>query len=247
MGTMLYAKGVFVNVCYDELNVKQPNLVREVHRDYVKAGAEVLETNTFGANPVKLSAFGLSEQTEEINRVAASLAREAGNGASVLGAIGPLGVRLEPYGPTSRQEAVGLFQRQAQGLLAGGVDGFVLETFSALEELKVAFQAVRSVSDLPVIAQMTVGDDGRTVYGTDVETIAKTLTELGVDVIGLNCSVGPAVMLDAIERMAAVTDTPLSAQPNAGLPRVVGDRKIYLSSPEYMANYAERLISAGAR
>jgi methionine synthase I (cobalamin-dependent)/5,10-methylenetetrahydrofolate reductase len=247
MGTMLYARGVFVNVCYDELNIKQPNLVRDVHSDYVRAGAEVLETNTFGANPVKLSAYGLADRTEDINRAAARLAREAGEGSSVLGAIGPLGVRIEPFGPTGRPEAVELFRRQAGGLVAGGVDGFVLETFSDLEELKTAYHAVRSVTDLPVVAQMTVGDDGRTVYGTDVETIATVLTELGVDVIGLNCSVGPAVMLDAIERMAAVTDTPLSALPNAGLPRVVGDRKIYFSSPEYMANYAERLIGAGAR
>src|SRR5690349_6271895 len=247
MGTMLYARGVFVNVCYDELNLKQPNLVRDVHREYVKAGAEILETNTFGANPVKLSAFGLADETEEINRSAAELAREAGNGASVLGAIGPLGIRIEPFGPTSVQEAVAFFTRQAKGLLAGGVDGFVLETFSDLDEVKAAVQAVRSISDLPIIAQMTVGDDGRTVYGTDVETIAKELNALPIQVIGLNCSVGPAVMLDAIERMAAVTDLPLSAQPNAGLPRQVGDRKIYLSSPEYMANYAERLIAAGAR
>src|SRR5882672_9847491 len=203
MGTMLYARGVFVNVCYDELNLKQPNLVREVHREYVKAGAEVLETNTFGANPMKLSAYGLAEQTEEINRAAASLAREASDSLSVLGAIGPLGIRIEPFGPTSRQEAVDLFSRQAKGLLAGGVDGFILETFSDLDELKAAFHAVRSISDLPVVGQMTVGDDGRTVFGTDVETIAETLTEEGVDVIGLNCSVGPAVMLDAIERMAA--------------------------------------------
>ncbi len=247
MGTMLYAKGVFVNVCYDELNLKQPNLISDVHREYVKAGAEVIETNTFGANPMKLSAFGLADQTEEINKAAAELAREGGRSASVLGAIGPLGIRIEPFGPTSRQEALDLFKRQVKGLLDGGVDGFVLETFSDLDEVKAAFHAVRELSDLPVVAQMTVGDDGRTVYGTDVETIAKVLTDEGVDVIGLNCSVGPAVMLDAIERMAAVTDTPLSAQPNAGLPRVVGDRKIYFSSPEYMANYAERLIAAGAR
>jgi homocysteine S-methyltransferase len=247
MGTQLYSKGVFVNVCYDELNLKQPNLVRDVHREYVKAGAEVLETNTFGANPVKLSAFGLADQTEAINQAAATIAREAGDGVSVLGAIGPLGIRIEPFGPTSRPEAVDLFTRQAKGLLAGGVDGFILETFSDLDELKAALHAMRSVSNLPVVAQMTVGDDGRTVYGTDVETIAEALTQEGADVIGLNCSVGPAVMLDAIERMAAVTDTPLAAQPNAGLPRVVGDRKIYLSSPEYLANYAERLINAGVR
>ena len=248
MGTMLYAKGVFVNVCYDELSVSHPELVQEVHQEYLRAGAEVLETNTFGANPVKLSAFGLAEKTEEINRAAAQLARSVANGqASVVGAIGPLGVRIEPYGPTSTEEAVAAFGRQVEGLERGGVDGFILETFADLDEIRAAIKAVRLVSNLPVVAQMTVGDDGRTVYGTDVETVATVLTEAGVDVIGLNCSVGPAVMLDAIERMAAVTEKPLSALPNAGLPRVVGDRKIYLTSPEYMANYAQRLIAAGAR
>lgn len=249
MGTQLYAHGVFVNVCYDQLNLTQPTLVRGVHDEYVKAGAEILETNTFGANPMKLSAFGLADDTETVNRRAAEIAREAAASgrAVVVGAIGPLGVRIEPYGPTGRDEAVQLFQRQVKGLVQGGVDGFVLETFSDLDEIRAAIQAVRSVSDLPIIAQMTVGDDGRTVYGTEVETLARALDEAGADVIGLNCSVGPAVMLDAIERVAQVTNRPLSAQPNAGLPRAVGDRKIYLTSPEYMANYAQRLIQAGAR
>ncbi len=248
MGTMLYAKGFFLNVCYDELALKQPALVQEVHEEYVRAGAEILETNTFGANPVKLGGFGLAERTEEINRAAAEIARRAAHGrALVVGAIGPLGVRIEPYGPTSRAEAEAFFRRQVNGLLEGGVDGFILETFSDLDELHAGHQAVRSASDLPVIAQMTIGDDARTLYGTDPETIATALTEWGADVVGLNCSVGPAVMLDAIEAMARVTARPLSAQPNAGLPRAVGDRRIYLSSPEYMANYARRMIAAGAR
>lgn len=248
MGTMLYSRGVFVNVCYDELNVSQPELVADVHDAYVRAGAELLETNTFGANPVKLSAYGLADRTEEINEAAVAIARRAARGAaSVTGAIGPLGIRIEPWGPTSREDAAALFARQAAGLLAGGVDGFVLETFSDLDELSAAFHAVRRLSDLPIIAQMTVGEDGNTPYGTSVETIATRLTEWGADVIGLNCSVGPAPMLDAIERMAEVTKLPLAAQPNAGLPRAVGDRRIYLASPEYMAQYARRLIQAGVR
>ncbi len=248
MGTMLYGRGVFVNVCYDELNLKQPGLVQEVHEAYVRAGAEILETNTFGANPVKLSAFRLEERTEEINRAAVAIAqRAARRRALVVGAIGPLGIRIEPWGPTARDEAVALFARQARGLLEGGVAGFILETFSDLDELQTAFQAVRGLSDLPVIAQVTVGESGSTSYGTTVETVAARLSELGADVIGLNCSVGPAAMLDAIERMAESTNRPLSAQPNAGLPRSVGDRRIYLASPEYMAQYARRLIHAGAR
>lgn len=248
MGTMLYSRGVFVNVCYDELNLTNPDLVKGIHQEYLRAGAQIIETNTFGANPVKLSSYGLDDETEKLNRTATELAREAANDAAdILGAIGPLGIRIEPLGPTSRDEAVAYFNRQIEGLLDGGVDGFLLETFSDMEEVHAAYRAVRQLSDLPVFVQMTIMEDGNTSYGTDVESIARTLTEWGADVIGLNCSVGPAGMLDAIERMARVSDTPISAQPNAGLPRTVGDRQIYLASPEYMARYARRLIDAGAR
>jgi homocysteine S-methyltransferase len=248
MGTMLYSRGIFVNACYDELSLSQPALVREVHEAYVHAGAEILETNTFGANPVKLSSHGLDEQTETINREAVAIARQAaGSRALVVGAIGPLGIRLEPWGPTAREEAIGHFSRQARGLLEGGVDGFILETFSDLNELEAALCAIKPLTDLPTIAQMTVGQDGNTSYGTTVETIAARLTELGANVVGLNCSVGPAAMLDAIERMVERTDRPVSAQPNAGLPRAVDDRRIYLASPEYMGSYARRMIQAGVR
>src|SRR5512147_28905 len=248
MGTMLYAKGFFLNVCYDELCLKQPQLVREVHEEYVRAGAEIIETNTFGATPLKLGAHGLADQTREINRAAAQLARAAaGDRVTVVGAIGPLGVRVEPFGPTSRDEARDLFRRQVDGLLEGGVDGFVLETFSDVEELHAALRAVREASDLAAVAQMTIGTDGLTAYGTAPEDFARQLTAWGADVIGVNCSVGPAGVLDAIEHMAKVTDVPLSAQPNAGLPRDVGDRKIYLASPEYMAEYGRRIVEAGAR
>jgi len=248
MGTMLYGKGFFLNVCYDELNLKQPKLVQEVHEAYVRAGAELIETNTFGANPKKLASYGLADDTEKINTAAARLARAAaGDRVSVLGAVGPLGVRIEPFGPTSREEAFTLFRRQVDGLLAGGVDGFILETFSDLDEIHAALRAVRSACDLPVITQMTIGTDGLTHYGTDPETFAKQLAEWGADVIGVNCSVGPAGVLDAVERMVKATDRPISAVPNAGLPKDVGDRKIYLASPEYMASYARRMIEAGAR
>ena len=248
MGTELYAHGVFVNVSYDGLNLETPDIVESVHRSYVNAGAEVIETNTFGANPVKLSSYGLADRSEEINRAAAELARKSAQGrALVVGAIGPLGIRIEPLGPTSREEAQAFYHRQVDGLVEGGVDGFVLETFSDLNEMEQAFKAIRSRSSLPIICQVTVGEDACTSYGTSPEDVAAELSAWGADVIGLNCSVGPAVMLDAVERMAGVTDLPLSAQPNAGLPRAVGDRKIYLASPEYMAKYARRMIEAGAR
>jgi len=248
MGTVLYGRGVFLNVCYDELSLRQPELLREIHREYVKAGAELIETNTFGANPRKLAQYGLASETEAINRAAAQIARSAaGSRAAVVGAIGPLGIRIEPFGETSVAEAGADFERQARGLLAGGVDGFILETFSDVEELRAAFLAVRRVSELPIIAQMTIGNDGRTHYGTEPAVFGPILQQLGADVIGVNCSVGPHGVLEAVEQLAPVVTVPISAQPNAGLPRDVGDRKMYMASPEYMGTYAKRIVEAGAR
>ena len=249
MGTMLYARGVFINQCYDELNVRAPDLVREVHRDYVKAGAEVLETNTFGANRLKLAQHGLEQQVVELNRRAAQLAREAaGEHVFVAGAVGPLGVRIEPYGPTGRDEARAIFREQLAALHEGGVDLFILETFSDLHEIEQAILAARDVDPaLPVIAQMTIGSDGLTPYGATPEDVARALDAWGADVIGLNCSIGPQAILEAIERMAAVTSRKLSAQPNAGMPRDVSGRTMYMASPEYVANYARHLIQAGAK
>jgi homocysteine S-methyltransferase len=248
MGTMLYGKGVFLNVCYDELNLRQPDLIREIHREYVRAGAELIETNTFGANPRKLTQYGLADDTERINRAAAEVARAAAGGrAAVVGAIGPLGIRIEPFGETSVDEARADFARQVAGLLEGGVDGFILETFSDVDELRAAFEAIRARSDLPIIAQMTIGTDGRTHYGTAPAVFGPLLQQLGADVIGVNCSVGPHGVLEAVEQLAAAVTVPISAQPNAGLPREVGDRKIYMASPEYMGNYAKRMVEAGAR
>ncbi len=248
MGTMLYARGVFINRCYDELSVTTPDLVRAVHREYVEAGAELLETNTFGANPVKLAQHGLEKRVVEINARAAELARRAASGRALVGgSVGPLGIRIEPYGPTSLEETRAFFAGQVEGLLEGGVDFFILETFADLSEIRQAMAAVRDACDLPMVAQMTVRDDGTTLYGTAVELIARRLQEWGADVLGLNCSVGPHGILSGIERMAAVTDSPLSAQPNAGMPREIDGRKIYMASPEYMAKYGQRLIQAGAR
>jgi methionine synthase I (cobalamin-dependent)/5,10-methylenetetrahydrofolate reductase len=248
MGTLLYSKGIFLNVCYDELNLRQPDVIRDIHREYVRAGAELIETNTFGANPVKLAHHGLAADTEAINEAAARLAREAaGDRAAVVGAIGPLGIRIEPFGETSVEEARAAFARQATGLLSGGVDGFLLETFSDVEELRAAVDAIHGLSNLPIIAQMTVGEDGRTQYGTAPSAFGPAIAAMGVDVIGVNCSVGPHGVLEAIEHLARVVTLPLSAMPNAGLPRDVDGRKMYMASPEYMANYARRMVEAGAR
>ena len=248
MGTLLYQKGVFINRCYDELNLTSPELIRDVHRSYLKAGAELLETNTFGANAVKLGEYGLAAQVREINARGAALAREAaGERALVGGAIGPLGIRIEPYGPTSDDEARFLFRQQAEGLLAGGVDFFVLETFSDLAEIRQALLAVREATTLPIVAQMTIQENGATSFGSEPGLLAARLSEWGADVIGLNCSVGPAVILGAVEQMAAATQRRLSAQPNAGLPREIHGRKMYMASPEYMAKFTQRLIRAGVK
>jgi homocysteine S-methyltransferase len=247
MGTMLYAKGIYINRSYDELNLVAADLVREVHAEYVRAGADIIETNTFGANVNKLQPYGLEANLREINIKAARIAREAaGNRALVAGAIGPLGLRIEPYGPTSFDEAKHMFSDQASALLEGGVDLFVLETFSDISELHQAIRAVRDLCDLPIVAQVTIQMDGNTLFGATPEVFTKRIADWGADVIGLNCGVGPAIVLNAIEKMRTLTDKKLSAQPNAGLPRDVGGRQIYMCSPEYMAEYSRRIIQAGA-
>jgi len=247
MGTMLYAKGIYINRSYDELNLVAADLVRDVHAEYVRAGADIIETNTFGANVNKLQPYGLEANLREINIKAARIAREAaGNRALVAGAIGPLGLRIEPYGPTSFDEAKQMFSDQASALLEGGVDLFVLETFSDISELHQAINAVRELCDLPIVAQVTIQMDGNTLFGATPDVFTKRIAEWGADVIGLNCGVGPAIVLNAIEKMRALTEKKLSAQPNAGLPRDVGGRQIYMCSPEYMAEYSRRIIQAGA-
>src|SRR5215510_3635512 len=248
MGTMLYGKGVFINKSFDALNLTQPDLVASVHEEYVRAGADVIETNTFGANRVKLGSFGLAEKLHDINAEGAKLARRAaGTKAYVAGSIGPLGIRIEPWGKTGVDEAREYFREQAQALLDGGVDLFVLETFRDLNEIGAAIDAVRSLTDLPIIAQMTTEEDGNTLDGTPPERFAPELERRGATILGVNCAVGPGPMLDTIERMEAVTKLGLSAQPNAGKPRDVEGRNIYLCSPEYMASYARRFILHNVR
>jgi methionine synthase I (cobalamin-dependent)/5,10-methylenetetrahydrofolate reductase len=251
MGTMLYARGVFINKSFDALNITQPDLVAEVHQEYVRAGADIVETNTFGANRIKLGSFGLADKLEVINEQAARIARHAVSAAEraayVAGAIGPLGIRIEPWGKTGTDEARQYFREQAEALARGGVDLFILETFRDLNEIGAAIDAVRSVSDRPIVAQMTTEEDGNTLDGTPPERFAPELERRGATILGVNCAVGPAPMLETIERMAAVTKLRLSAQPNAGKPRDVEGRNIYLCSPEYMASYARRFILHNVR
>jgi len=253
MGTMLYGKGIFINRCFESLNQSHPDLVAEVHSEYLKAGADVIETNTFGANRMKLRAFGLGDQVRAINLAGAQIARRAveqsasAGEAYVAGAIGPLGVRVEPWGKTGIDEAEEMFREQAQALLDGKVDLFVLETFRDLNEIGAAIAAVRSICDLPIVAQMTTEEDGASLDGAPAEQFAPELIKRGANVVGVNCSVGPAPMLETVERISDIVDVWLSAQPNAGKPRDIEGRNLYLCSPEYMASYARRFIASGVR
>ncbi len=255
MGTMLYSRGVFINRCFDELCLSAPDMVRQIHQEYAKAGAEILETNTFGANRPRLAAFGMAEKLLEINRAAVRLAREAaqnvpkGDTAFVAGAVGPLGVRIEPLGPTSFAEARAAFREQIEALAEAGADLLILETFGNLDELREAvFAAHEAAGDaLPLVAQVTIDDFGHLPGGTDTETFTRELDSWPVDAIGLNCSVGPKATLETIERMMQFSSKPMSAMPNAGLPMRIEGRNIYLCSPEYMAQYARRLLWAGVR
>jgi homocysteine S-methyltransferase len=250
MGTLLYAKGIFINRCYDELNLSQPDLIRAIHHDYLQAGAEVIETNTFGANAFRLGRHSLADKVRDVNRMGARLAREAAKSFDVYvaGSVGPLGTRIEPLGKTSFEEARQAFRDQIEALAEGGVDLLMLETFGYLEELHQAMLAAKDVgAKLPLVVQVTIDEDGNCLDGSDPQTFAPRLEDWGADVIGCNCSVGPVAMLDAIERVRALTSLPLAAQPNAGIPRSVEGRNIYLCSPEYMASYARKFVAAGAR
>lgn len=250
MGTMFYGKGIFINRCYDELNLSAPALVKELHADYVKSGAEILETNTFGANRTRLAAFGLVEKLRDINHAGVRIAREAArDGVYVAGAVGPLGIQIEPLGPTSFAEARRIFREQIDALLEAGIDLIVLETFYDMDELREAIFAAREAAgpDMVIVAQVTVDDYGNLRDGTNPETFTRRIDEWPADVIGLNCAVGPKAALETVEKIAKFTHKPISAMPNAGHPAVVEGRHIYLCSPEYMSQYARRFLWAGVR
>jgi len=246
---MLYNKGVYLNACFDELNLTNPDTVKEVQQEYIRSEVDIIETNTFGANRFKLKKFGLEDKVQDINRAGALIAREtAGKEIFVAGSIGPLGLKIEPWGQTTAEEAEEAFVEQAQALLEGGVDLFILETFSDINEIHQAIKAVQKLGqDLKIIAEMTIEESGNSLYGTTPEVFTRKLEEWKADVIGLNCSVGPAHMLQCIEKMSKITELPLSAMPNAGIPSEVEGRNIYLCSPEYMAEYAKRFILNGVK
>ncbi len=256
MGTVLYARGIFINRCYDELNLSDPGLILSIHEEYLQAGAEILETNTFGANRFRLARHGLAGKVAEINAAGVRLARQAAEhlkekqagDAWVGGSIGPLGVRLEPLGKTGLDEARAAFAEQISALAGAGADLLIIETMPALNEAREALTAAREMApDLPVLVMVTVDDESNCLDGSSPEHAAALLTEWGAGAIGVNCSTGPATVLTAIEAMRKATTLPLAAMPNAGMPRAVEGRNIYLCSPEYMASFARKAIAAGAQ
>ena len=256
MGTVLYGRGIFINRCYDELNLSDPGLILSIHEEYLQSGADILETNTFGANRFRLARHGLAEKVAEINAAGVRLARQAvehlrdkqAGQAWVAGSVGPLGVRLEPLGKTGLDEARAAFAEQISALAGAGADILVIETMPALNEAREALIAAREMApDLPVLVMVTVDDESNCLDGSSPEQAAARLTEWGAGAIGVNCSTGPATVLTAIESMRRATTVPLAAMPNAGMPRAVEGRNIYLCSPEYMASFARKAIVAGAQ
>jgi homocysteine S-methyltransferase len=250
MGTQLYAQGVPYERCFDELNLRQGDLVQAVHRAYIAAGAEVIETNTFAANRVRLAAYGLAGRVRDINFRGVKIAREAreisGESVFLAGSVSSIGQPLAPVGTITPEEARAIFKEQIEALLEAGVDLLVLETFSSPLELREAVRAARSVSaDLPIVAEVSVDEDGNTLAGATPREVVEALETLHVDALGVNCGVGPQAALDAIQQMRPLTRTPLSAMPNAGNPTTQGGRQIYVSTPEYFADYARRFAEAG--
>src|SRR5579859_7940470 len=266
MGTLLYARGVNYEQSFDGLNLTQPELIQGIHSEYISAGAQIIETNTFGANRVKLEAHNLSDRVREINIRAARLAIEArevsGLPVFIAGAVGPTGRPLQAPDEQRLSELRAIFREQIEALQTGGVELLILETFSSLAELRQAVLAAQEVGGLPIVAQMSFYEDGHTLSGQSAARVAAVLSDLGVDVMGANCSVGPAATLDALNEMIAATDqqafaagTPIigsatqgmifSAQPNAGLPARIENRFFYVSTPDYFADYALRFAQAG--
>lgn len=247
MGTMLHSKGVPQTTCYNELNISNPELVQEIHKSYIHAGAQIIETNTFGANRVKLSRYGLEKKVYKINFQGAQIAKEvAGKNIFVAGSVGPLGRPTKIFDKLTKNEKHRIFMEQVKALCDGGVDLIMIETFADLDEMKEAALAAKNVTCLPVICQMTYGQEGKTFAGIDPFSVVKELSKMGVDVIGTNCGRGPQDVLGVIKKMASISNIKLSAQPNAGLPRFMDGKFIYPSAPEYFGIYAKRLVDAGA-
>jgi methionine synthase I (cobalamin-dependent)/5,10-methylenetetrahydrofolate reductase len=251
MGTMLHAGGVPLEACFDAANLLHPDVVSGIHRDYIEAGAQIIETNSFGANRFKLAIHGLEGQAAQINRASVQIARQAILDSSkevyLAGSVGPLGVRLAPFGRVAADEARQAFREQMEALLAAGVDLLLLETHTDLHELREAIQAARDLGDIPIVACVTFTRDDRTLLGDTPRRVAGFLDDLGVDAIGANCSSGPAQLLRILGEMrAAAPGSRLCVMPNAGWPETISGRVMYPATPEYFRNYAVAFCEAGA-
>jgi homocysteine S-methyltransferase len=244
MGTRIYERGIPLGQSYDALNLTQPDLIRSIHREYVAAGAELIETNTFCANRVRLRAHGLEERVREVNRRGAELAREAAGGAFVAGSVGPLRAGVPQEAP-DLSELPPLVEEQIAGLLDGGVDALILETFISIEDLLATLSVARRMTKIPIIAQMTFLEENRSLAGDDVASFVRVMEAAGPDVIGVNCGIGPHWIVRAIQEVAARTQAPISAFSNAGRPHYVDGRFVYLTTPDYFARTAERLRDLG--
>ena len=248
MGTLIYEKGYFINTSYEHLSVSQPALIEELHRAYVDAGAAVILTNTFGANRIKLQAHGLADQIEAINTAGVALARQAArSSAYVLGSVGPILQSEQLYSDHHSEELEAHFNEQMGYLAAAGIDAFQLETFTHAQEALLAARVAKRF-ELPVCVSVTVGKDGETRRGESIEQIVRALDASdAVDVIGINCGLGPAAAFSIAERALPLTQKPFSVQANSGLPQEVEGRLIYMTTPEYFSEYAKRLIEIGVR
>jgi len=252
MGTQLMARGLAAGRCCELWNVENPQVVQAVQREYVEAGADLLLTNTFGGNPVALARHGLADRTEELNGAAAAIARRAADGrALVVGDIGPTGSLLAPLGELSVAEARDAFRRQAEALVGAGVDAVLCETFQSGDELRAALEAARECTDLPLIASMTFSPEPsgryRSIMGEAPEAVVGLAERFACAACGTNCGQGIETMAPLIGQLADLTDLPVIAQPNAGLPRLVGGRAVYEQAPSVFALHVVRLYESGAR
>lgn len=247
MATSLYNKGFYVNRSFEELSLVEEEAVEQIHQGFLSAGANILGTNTFSATVPKLTQYGLQDKLKDIIFAATSICRKASDdNAYVVGVLGPLGVVLEPLGPTSYEEAKDFYKKNIQYFLEAEVDGFRLEAFHDLKELKAAIQACKELSGLPVMAHIAIQENMKTSYGASLAEFSKLCDDYDVDCIGVSGEVGPSGALTAVKKLKQITKRPISVLPNAGLPRYINDQYIYMCNPDYMGKYAKRLFQAGA-
>ena len=248
MGTIFQQMDILPQgYCPEMLNIDNPSAVTDVHKKYVDAGSNIIETNTFGASPIKLSHYNLSHMAREINIAAVKAAKKAAtNKAKIAGSMGPTGKFIKPLGELDFEDAFENYKIQAKALADGGADYIIIETSIDLQEMRAALLAAKEVTNLPVICQLSFSEDGRTVTGTDPQTAAITLDAMGADIIGVNCSLGPKQLVPIVKAISENTEKPVSVQPNAGMPQLINGRTIFPMTPSDFGDWAPKLVPAGA-